>query len=293
MEALFTADALTTLLTLSVLEIVLGVDNLVMIAILVSALDKDHQNIARRLGIAFALITRVILLSMMSWLASLTEPLFHIGAHAVSVRDLVLFLGGVVLFYKGSKELFEMRHPDEHREEARAGSNSVVKVALTIGLFDIVFSLDSVITAIGMSNQLPIMITAVCLAMAVMLFASGPVIRVINAFMQIKVLALCFLLLIGVMLVCNGSGAHIPKGYIYAGMGFSALTQVCLIRLMNAHKQTKMIVLAFSILLVSAVMLLLHAPVGYILVGIGFAAFTQVCEIWIATSRRKFEENNK
>jgi predicted tellurium resistance membrane protein TerC len=233
---LFTVDALIVLVTLSTLEIVLGIDNLVMIAILVGSAPKEHQVMTRRLGIGFALLTRVILLCMMSWLASLTEPLFTVGSHPVSVRDLVLIIGGIFLLYKGGKELIEMRHPEEHAESRRKAS-SVLSVAMTIGLFDIIFSLDSVITAIGMSNQLPIMITAVCLAMAVMLFASGPVIRLIEAHMQIKVLALCFLLLIGVMLVSNGCGAHIEKPIIYAAMGFSAFTQVSVIWITSSRKK--------------------------------------------------------
>lgn len=234
LEMFLNPDSLTTLLTLSVMEIVLGIDNLVMIAILVSALPKAQQGMARSLGIGFALLTRVILLFAISWLSSLTEPLFSIKEHPFSARDLVLFFGGLFLLYKGGKELLEMRHPDHARQTKALGNNLFVVIFL-IGLFDIVFSLDSVITAVGFTSHMPlegsrpIMITAICIAMAVMLFASGPVIRIIEKHMEIKVIALCFLLLIGVMLMAGGLGYHIPKGYIYAAMGFSVFVQAVII----------------------------------------------------------------
>lgn len=237
MDAFLNADSLITLVTLSSLEIVLGIDNLVMIAILVSALPLNKQDMARRLGIGFALLTRCGLLFTMSWLASLTEPLFHISTHPVSVRDLVLFFGGVFLLYKGFKELYELSFPQEEEESGLKASNAVLLVMLQIGFFDIVFSLDSVITAVGMSNQLPIMVTAVCVAMAVMLFASGPIIRIINRFGSIKVLALSFIILIGVMLVLQGMGLHIDKKYIYFAMGFSTFVQIVIIRVETLTKK--------------------------------------------------------
>lgn len=231
MDAFLNAEGLTVLITLSTLEIVLGIDNLVMIAILVSALPAHHQNLGRRLGIGFALLTRCGLLFTMSWLAGLIEPLFHIGSHPVSVRDLVLFFGGVFLLYKGFKEMWELTFPDREEEGVKPSSNAILFVVVQIGFFDIVFSLDSVITAVGMSNQLPIMVTAICIAMAVMLFASGPIIRVINRFPSIKVLALSFIVLIGVMLMCNGAGYEINKKYIYAAMAFSTFVQIVIIRM--------------------------------------------------------------
>lgn len=238
MEAFLNADSLTILITLSTLEIILGIDNLVMIAILVSALPAKHQNLGRRLGIGFALLTRCGLLFAMSWLASLVEPVFHLGNHPVSIRDMVLFFGGLFLLYKGFKELWELTFPSEEAgSEVKAASNAMLIVVAQIGFFDIVFSLDSVITAVGMSNQLPIMITAICLAMAVMLFASGPVIRIINRFSSIKVLALSFIVLIGVMLMSQGMGMHIDKKYIYAAMGFSAFVQLVIIQVDRKTEQ--------------------------------------------------------
>jgi predicted tellurium resistance membrane protein TerC len=215
------------LITLTTLEIVLGIDNIVMIAILVSALPKNQQDFTRRLGIGFALLTRVGLLFTMSWLASLTNPLFFIMEHPFSVRDLVMFFGGIFLVYKGFHELFELTQV--HEEKAHTLGKHIYTVVLQIGFFDIVFSLDSVITAVGMSNQLPVMVTAIVIAMAVMLFASGPLVKIIDTHLSIKVLALAFLLIIGFMLTLSGFGIHIPKGYIYAAMGFSALVQFFII----------------------------------------------------------------
>ncbi len=237
MELLTSPEAWTALITLSTLEIVLGVDNLVMIAILVSALPAKRQPIARSLGIGFALLTRVCLLFTMSWLASLTKPLFFISAHPFSIRDLVMLVGGAFLLYKGAKELLEMRHPD-HVREAKALKGGMAIVIAQIGIFDIVFSLDSVITAVGMSNQLPIMVTAICIAMAVMLFASGPVIKVLDKYMSIKVLALCFLIIVGIMLVLSGFSMHIPKGYIYTAMAFSAFVEFMIIWINKSRAKT-------------------------------------------------------
>ncbi|MDR2885140.1 MAG: TerC family protein [Deferribacteraceae bacterium] len=227
-ELITSPDAWITLATLATLEIILGVDNLVMIAILVSALPQNRQDIARRLGIGFALLTRVCLLFTMSWLASLVAPIFHISTHPVSVRDLVMFFGGFFLLYKGLHELWVMR---QHKEEGErhAAKGGLFLVVLQIGIFDIVFSLDSVITAVGMSNQLPIMVLAISIAMAVMLFGSGPIVKVINKHISIKVLALCFIVLIGIMLMINGTGYHMPKAYIYAAMGFSAFVEIMVI----------------------------------------------------------------
>ena len=222
------SDIILALVTLTTLEIILGVDNLVMIAILVSALPAKHQTLARRLGIGFALLTRTILLFTMSWLVGLVEPLFHIGSQGVSVRDLVLFIGGVFLIVKGFMELMELTHEAGEGSKRKLG-RSIPIVVVQIGFFDIVFSLDSVITAVGMSNHLPVMVTAIVIAMAVMLFASGPIIRIIEKFMSIKILALAFLLLVGLMLVLSGCHIELPKGYIYTAMGFSAAVEFFII----------------------------------------------------------------
>ena len=228
LELLTSPEAWTALVTLSVLEIVLGVDNLVMIAILVNALPAEKQSVARKMGIGFALLTRICLLFTISWLAGLVEPVFHLGAHPFSVRDFVMLAGGAFLIIKGAKELVEMRHP-EHIRDAKALKGGVFIVILQIGFFDIVFSLDSVITAVGMSNQLPVMVTAICIAMVVMLFLSGPIVNILNNYMSIKVLALCFLIIVGIMLVESGFNINMPKSYLYAAMAFSAFVEIMVI----------------------------------------------------------------
>lgn len=234
-ELLTNSDVWLAFITLTALEIVLGVDNLVMIAILVSALPKERQTVARRLGIGFALLTRVALLFTISWLARLVSPLFFIASHPFSVRDLVLFFGGAFLLYKGIVEIFALMQPEKTKEVKPSGAH-IYSVVLQIALFDIIFSLDSVITAVGMSNDLPVMVSAIVIAMAVMLFASGPIIVVIERYVSVKVLALAFLLIVGVMLVTSSFGVSIPKGYIYTAMGFSALVEVLVIIISGRQK---------------------------------------------------------
>ena len=233
-ELLTSPEAWTALITLSVLEIVLGVDNLVMIAIFVSALPAGKQSIARSLGIGFAVFTRICLLFTISWLANMIKPVFYISAHPFSVRDLVMLAGGAFLLYKGVEELLKMRRPERiHKVNALKGG--IIIVVFQIGIFDILFSFDSVITAVGMSNQLPVMIAAICIAMTVMLFASGHTVKLIDKYMSIKVLALCFLIIVGVMLVTGGFGIHIPKGYIYVAMAFSAFVEFMIIWINNSR----------------------------------------------------------
>jgi predicted tellurium resistance membrane protein TerC len=223
MEFLTSPEIWVTLLTLTVLEIILGIDNIVMIAVLVSKLPEKHQVLARSLGIGFALLTRVLLLITLKWLVGLTEPLFHLGEHPFSVRDIVMFVGGFFLLYKGAHELHALTKVEE--ETTHKLMNSVHMVVLQIGFFDIVFSLDSVLTAVSLAEHLPVMITAIVIAMAVMLFASGPVIKVINKYVSIKVLALTFIVVIGIMLLVSAFGVHVPKTYLYSAMGFSALVE--------------------------------------------------------------------
>jgi predicted tellurium resistance membrane protein TerC len=173
----------------------------------------------------------VLFLCGIAWLAGLVKPLFHISAHPFSVRDLVVIIGGLFLVYKGSREIYNLWVGEKH-SEARSLSGGVLWVAFQIALFDVIFSIDSVFTAVGLSRVLPVMILAITIAILFMLFASGFLVRVISAFTEIKVLALAFVVLIGVMLFTGGFNIHIPKGYIYAAMGFSALVEV-LILLIN------------------------------------------------------------
>ncbi len=215
-----------SLLTLTALEVVLGIDNLIFVSILAGRLPPARQARARQVGLLLALGLRLVLLAGISWIMRLTAPVFAVAGHDFSWRDLVLIGGGLFLVYKGTQEI-HARIEGEGEHEAGSGKPaSFAGTILQIGLLDIVFSLDSVITAVGMANQLPVMIVAVVIAMAVMALASGPVSGFVNRHPTVKMLALSFLLLIGMTLIADGSGAHVPKGYIYAAIGFSALVEL-------------------------------------------------------------------
>jgi predicted tellurium resistance membrane protein TerC len=210
-----------SLLTLTALEIVLGIDNLIFIAILANRLPPDRQDGARKLGLALALITRLALLASISWIVGLTQPLFELLGHAVSWRDIILISGGFFLLYKATREIHERI---EGEEEERGAESKQVGFASTIAqimVLDAVFSLDSVITAVGMANELWVMATAVILAVLIMLTSSGVVSTFINQHPTVKMLALSFLLLIGMTLIADGAGFHVPKGYVYAAIIFS------------------------------------------------------------------------
>jgi predicted tellurium resistance membrane protein TerC len=205
--------------TLTVLEIVLGIDNLVFLAITSSRLPQEQQAIGRRIGLALALILRVGLLLTLTWLAALTTPLFTVAGFDVSGRDLVLGLGGLYLFYKGVHEISLTLEGDE-TETARPRA-SLVAVIAQIMVLDLVFSLDSIVTAVGMTNNLPVMIAAIVVAIFVMMFAAGPVSGFINTFPSVKMLALAFLILVGTALVADAAHFHIPRGYLYFAIAFS------------------------------------------------------------------------
>ena len=226
MGVFLTADGLLALATLSAMEIVLGIDNVVFIAILVGRLPEAQREVARRLGLILALGIRIGLLFTISWMMSLTEPLFTAFGGAVSGRDLILLGGGLFLIFKATWEVYEKVEADPHEQAAAAARGVFVWVLLQILLLDIVFSLDSVITAVGMANDLTIMVTAMVIAMLVMLVSAGAVSRFIDSHPSLKILALAFLLLIGVMLVAEGMGSHIEKGYIYFAMAFSLLVEL-------------------------------------------------------------------
>jgi predicted tellurium resistance membrane protein TerC len=215
-----------SLLTLTVLEIVLGIDNLIFIAILAERLPAGQRNRARRLGLALALFVRLGLLASISWIFGLTQPLFELFGHAFSWRDLILIGGGLFLLFKGTREIHERIEGEEEGEAGHGGGKaSYAGVIAQILVLDIVFSLDSVITAVGMANQLWVMATAVIIAVLIMLIAAGPVSGFINRHPTVKMLALSFLLLIGMTLVADGVGFHLPKGYIYAAIAFSILVE--------------------------------------------------------------------
>ncbi len=216
------------LLTLTVLEIVLGIDNLVFLSILAGRLPPDKQPAARRLGLGFALATRIALLTMIVWIVGLTQPLFVALGQPISWRDLILIAGGLFLIYKSIHEIhgsLEGESEDETSPAQRAAV-SFLGTVLQIGIIDIVFSLDSVITAVGMAQHLAVMIAAVVVAMIVMLVASGPLSAFVERHPTVKMLALSFLLLIGMALIADGVGFHIPKGYIYVAMAFAVLVEV-------------------------------------------------------------------
>ncbi len=220
MEFLLDPQTWASLLTLTALEIVLGIDNLVFISIISSRLPEAQQPAARRAGLAMAVITRLLLLASIAWLAGLTEPLFSVFDHAVSLRDLILLGGGIFLLAKGTTEIHATVEGVE--EEIRhAKTASFFSVIVQIMILDLVFSLDSVITAVGMAEHLSVMATAIIIAVGIMIFAAEPLSAFINAHLSVKMLALSFLILVGVALVADGMGFHIPKGYLYFAIAFS------------------------------------------------------------------------
>ena len=215
-------DAWLTLVTLSALEIVLGIDNLVFISIAVGRLPEAQRPLARKFGIAVACITRILLLVMLAFLARMEEDLFVLFGMGISIRDLVLILGGVFLLVKGSLEIRDLISGGEDEDPRTTKSSSVFWVVIAqIAVIDIVFSLDSVITAVGIAQHIPIMVFAILLAVAIMLLAANPLGRFIDANPTVKMLALTFILLVGAVLVLDGFGVHVPKPYICFAMGFS------------------------------------------------------------------------
>jgi len=217
------------LLTLTALEIVLGIDNIIFISILANKLPAEQRDTARRVGILAAMGMRILLLLGISWVVSLTQPLFEIAGQEFSGRDLILLVGGLFLIGKATWEIHGRLEGDGHVREA-GPVTSFWGTIVQIMLLDIIFSLDSVITAVGMVNELAVMIAAVVIAVVVMLVASGYVTRLIDRHPTLKMLALAFLLLIGVTLVADGLGQHIDKGYIYAAMAFSVFVEFLNIR---------------------------------------------------------------
>ena len=230
MEQLIDPQTWIALVTLVALEIVLGIDNIVFISILAGRLPESQQARARQTGLAAAMISRVLLLFSLSWVIGLTEPLFTVLHFEISGRDLILLIGGVFLLWKSTHEIHErLEGSEEHGKEAKVGP-SFASVIFQIALLDIVFSLDSVITAVGMANQLWVMILAVMVAVGIMMFASTGISNFVNRHPTVKMLALSFLLLIGFSLIVESLHLHIPKGYIYFAMGFSIMVEVLNLR---------------------------------------------------------------
>lgn len=226
-----------SLVTLTALEVVLGIDNLIFIAILANKLPERQRDRARKLGLALALFMRLALLASISWLVGLTDPLFSVADHAFSWRSLLLIGGGLFLVYKGTSEIHErVEGGHEPAGAAAAGKVTFIGVITQIILLDIVFSLDSVITAIGMANQLWVMATAVVVSVVLMLAVSGPLSAFVQRHPTVKMLALSFLLMIGMVLVADGFDVHVPKGYVYAAMGFSVAVE-CLNLMVSSRRR--------------------------------------------------------
>ena len=230
MDWLADTQVWASLLTLTALEVVLGIDNLVFIAILAGRLPAKRRDRARSVGLALALVTRLALLAGIAWIIGLTSPVFEVRGHGVSWRDIILVSGGLFLLYKGTREIHLRLEGDGPSGERARATASFAGVVLQIAVLDVVFSLDSVITAVGMANELWVMAAAIVAAVAIMLAASGPLASFVERRPTVKMLALSFLLLIGMALIADGAGFHVPKGYLYAAIGFSvaveALNQV-------------------------------------------------------------------
>jgi predicted tellurium resistance membrane protein TerC len=235
-DAFLTADGLIAHLTLSALEIVLGVDNIVFIAILTARLPANQQATARRVGLTLALGIRVGLLFAITWIMGLTRPLFAMLGHDFSGRDLILLGGGLFLIFKATWEIYDKLEVQHTETAAARGRGAFAGILVQILLLDIVFSLDSVITAVGMAENVAIMVAAMVIAMVVMLFSMGAISGFVERHPSVKILALAFLLLIGVMLVAEGFGQHVSKGYIYFAMAFSLLVELLNLRYRKKHK---------------------------------------------------------
>lgn len=229
MELLVTPETYLSLFTLSAMEIVLGIDNIIFISILCGRLPPDQQEKGRRWGLMGAFLTRMLLLGTISWMVGLVEPLFTLASFAVSGKAIILFFGGLFLMYKATKEIHEKLEGDgEHGPDGMEikKKSSFKSVLLQIALLDIVFSLDSVITAVGMSQHISIMVAANLIALAVMIFTAKSVGDFVERHPTVKMLALSFLFMIGMVLVADAAGFHVPKGYIYFAMGFSVLVEM-------------------------------------------------------------------
>ena len=239
MEPFLTSEGLLALLTLTLLEIVLGVDNVIFISILSAKLPPAEQKRARRAGLVAAMFMRIALLMSIAWIVRLTAGLFMVGTHEISGRDLIMLGGGLFLIGKSTLEIHERLEGHEHHQAPRAAP-SFSAVIVQIMLLDIVFSLDSVITAVGMAEHVSIMVAAVILSVVIMMFSAEPISTFVSEHPTIKVLALSFLLLIGMSLIGEGLEVHIPKGYVYFAMGFSVFVEMINVRVRGSAEPVKL-----------------------------------------------------
>ncbi|MEX4164392.1 TerC family protein [Haemophilus influenzae] len=229
-------EAWISLVTLVALEIVLGIDNIIFINILVGRLPERQRQSGRILGLALAMLTRILLLMSLAWIMKLTAPLFTVFNQEISGRDLILLIGGLFLIIKSSGEIKEAINHQEHHESESKNKVSYLGVLIQIAVLDIVFSLDSVITAVGMASHLPVMILAIMIAVGVMMFAAKPIGDFVDTHPTLKILALAFLILVGISLIAESLDIHIPKGYIYFAMGFSVVVEMINIRMRRLMK---------------------------------------------------------
>jgi predicted tellurium resistance membrane protein TerC len=239
MDAFFTTEGLVALVTLTFLEVILGVDNVIFISILSAKLPAAQQPKARRVGLLAAMVMRIILLLSIAWIIRLTAPLFAVLGREISGRDMILIAGGLFLLGKATLEIHERLEGEEGHSSARVAPSFGAVIA-QIMLLDIVFSLDSVITAVGMADEVVIMVAAVVVAVGIMMFSAEPISAFVNRHPTVKVLALSFLLLIGVSLVGDGLGMHVPKGYIYFAMGFSVFVEMINLQVRGTAKPVKL-----------------------------------------------------
>ena len=245
MEWLSNPEIWISLITLTILEIVLGIDNIIFISIMAAKLPEEKQKKARQVGLALAMVTRVLLLLSLTWIMTLTEPLFSVGTWigisdveklVISGRDLILIIGGLFLIYKSVTEIHEKLEGEDHQVETKAVV-TFSGVIVQILILDVVFSLDSVITAVGMANHIGVMIAAVIIAVGVMMVSAGGISSFVNKHPTVKMLALSFLLLIGVSLLGEGFEQHIPKGYVYFAMAFSVLVEMLNLKMKKNAKR--------------------------------------------------------
>jgi predicted tellurium resistance membrane protein TerC len=238
MEWFSDPEAWIALVTLTALEIVLGVDNIIFISILVSRLPEAVRQRARVIGLAFAMLTRIGLLLSLAWVMTLTDPIFTILGREISGRDLILIGGGLFLLWKAVHEIHGSLEGQEEGVKAAVVKASFAAVIVQIAIIDIVFSLDSVITAVGMADHVSIMVIAIVIAVLVMMFSARAIGEFVDRHPTIKMLALSFLILVGVALIAEGSDFHIPKGYIYFAMAFSVIVEMLNLRIRARHAQT-------------------------------------------------------
>ena len=234
-ELLASPEAWIAFATLTALELVLGIDNIIFISILVDKLPKERREFARRIGLFMAMFMRIGLLLVLAWIVGLVEPLFTVLKQEISGRDLILIAGGLFLIWKSTGEIHQSLEGEEEGPGAKAVKATFAAVIVQIMIVDLVFSLDSIITAVGMVDDVRIMIAAVIVSVALMMVFAGPIGRFVSDHPTIKMLALSFLVVVGVVLVAEGFGHHVPKGYVYFGMAFSLAVEMLNIRMRKKH----------------------------------------------------------